>query len=341
MKGVFKVSTIREIAAKSGYSPAAVSRLLNNDPTFSISNAARHKILKTAESLDYQPSNTHKNTHYQIAVLFAVLPQKELEDTYFSQLRTSIVDYATKTDLELTFYREVTAVPTTIDGFLAIGQFTAAELDQLNTRSSHGVFVDSSPDAHRFDAVQPNLQAMTEQAIDTFVAAGKQRIGFIGGKFWSLDNTTTFLNDSRRKYFESHMHELNRFDAQNIFIGDNFSVSTGYTLGRHIGQSCTKENLPDAFLIASDPLAIGVLQAFNEHHITVPTDTAIISINDLDIAQYVAPPLTTFRIDTDELGRVAINRLKESIIFNHPTKQTILLEAPLIIRKSFVPKETH
>lgn len=331
------MTTIREIAAKAGYSPATVSRLLNNDPTFSISNVAKHKILKTAESLDYQQPNTHKGPHYQIAVLFSVLPQKELEDTYFSQLRTSIVDYATKSDLALTFYREVAAIPTTIDGFLAIGQFKTPELDQLVALSSNGVFIDSNPDAHRFNAVQPNLQSITEQAIDYFIASGKQNIGFIGGKFWNLDNSTTFLNDARKKYFESHMSELNRYRSENILIGDNFSVSTGYTLGCQISQKFTKSTLPDAFLIASDPLAVGVLQAFNEHQITVPTDTAIISINDIDIAQYVAPPLTTFRIDTDELGRVAINRLKECIIFNHPTKQTILVDAPLIIRKSFVP----
>lgn len=334
------MATIREIAAKSGYSPAAVSRLLNNDPSFSISPAARNKILKTAESLNYQQSIGRKNPHYQVAVLFAVLPQKELEDTYFSQLRTSIVDYAAKSDLNLTFYHHIYDIPTNIDGFLAIGQFKSSELDQLAILSKHGVFVDSNPDASRFNAVQPNLQSITERAIDLFIAAGKKQIGFIGGQFWQMDPATILKNDARQKYFESHMHELGLYQADNIFIGNNFSVTSGYQLGKKICQNHTVETLPDAFLVASDPLAIGILQAFNEYQITVPNDTAIISVNNIDIAKYVAPPLTTFEIDTNELGRIAINRLKESIIFQHDYKQTILLDAPLIYRKSFPVEQT-
>ena len=63
--------------------------------------------------------------------------------------------------------------------------------------------------------------------------------------------------------------------------------------------------MPQAFLVASDPLAVGVLQAFNENKLTVPEDVSMISINDIDIAKYVSPPLTTFRIDTEELDRFA------------------------------------
>ena len=56
-------------------------------------------------------------------------------------------------------------------------------------------------------------------------------------------------------------------------------------------------DLPDAFIVASDALAIGVLQAFNEAGIRLPQDTAIISINNIEVSQYVSPPLTTYSID--------------------------------------------
>jgi len=82
-------------------------------------------------------------------------------------------------------------------------------------------------------------------------------------------------------------------------------------------------------------LAVGILQAFNENKITVPTDTAIISINDIDIARYVSPPLTTFHIDTDDLAAQAITTLKDSIIFDRPHKRMVLVDAKLVYRKSF------
>ena len=101
-------------------------------------------------------------------------------------------------------------------------------------------------------------------------------------------------------------------------------------------QSLSKQALPKGFLVGSDPLAVGVLQAFNENKITVPTDTAIISINDIDIARYVSPPLTTFHIDTDDLAAQAITTLKDTIIFDRSQKRMVLVDAKLIYRKSFV-----
>ena len=46
------------------------------------------------------------------------------------------------------------------------------------------LFVDSNPDPHEFNSVQPNLQMMVETAIDYFVQTGYQKIGFIGGRSW-------------------------------------------------------------------------------------------------------------------------------------------------------------
>lgn len=89
-------------------------------------------------------------------------------------------------------------------------------------------------------------------------------------------------------------------------------------------------------MVASDPLAVGVLQAFNENRLTVPEDVSMISINDIDIAKYVSPPLTTFRIDTEELGKVAIETLRNLIVSPKKSKRMILLDADLVFRKSFV-----
>lgn len=329
------MTTIREIAAKAGYSPATVSRLLNNDPTFSISDTARKKILKTAQSLDYQQPNGTRGLAYQIAVIFSVQPQKELEDVYFSNLRKSIVEDGEKANFTLNFYHNIAAVPTKIDGLIAVGEFSRSELQQLVALSPHRVFVDSNPDPHRFNSVQPNLQGITERAIDLFNEQDDVPIGFIGGGYWENQPNVTHRVDPRQKYFESHMRELNLFDDRFVFIGGDFSVASGYALGQQVVQSLAHQPLPKGFLIASDPMAVGVLQVFNEHRITVPVDTAIISINDIDIARYVSPPLTTFHINTDELARQAINTLKDILIFKRQQNRSILLDADLIYRKSF------
>lgn len=85
------MTTIREIAAKSGYSPATVSRLLNDDPTFSISDTAKERILKTARNLNYYQNKSMKGPGFKVAVIFSVTPRKELEDAYYSNLRQNIL----------------------------------------------------------------------------------------------------------------------------------------------------------------------------------------------------------------------------------------------------------
>lgn len=333
------MATIREIADKSGYSPATVSRLLNNDPTFSISDMARKKILKTAEMLNYQKPNTTRGQAYRIGVIFAVQPQQELEDIYFSNLRKSIVKYGKKANFVLTFYHDVTEIPEDIDGFIAVGHFRMDDIAVLRELSPNRIFVDSNPDPHAFNSVQPNLRAMTERAIDLFCEAGCQPIGFIGGQYWSNSQEKAGRVDSRQKFFESYMRERNLYDHRFMFIGNNFSVESGYALGEQVVRSLETQPLPQGFLIASDPLAVGVLQAFNRHKITVPVDTRLISINDNDIARYVSPPLTTFRIDTDNLGLTAVNGLKDTLIFERRNHQTVLLDADLIYRESFLNPE--
>jgi len=334
------MATIREIAAKAGYSPATVSRLLNNDPTFSISDTARKRILKTAQSLNYQQPNATRGLAYQVAVIFAVQPQKELEDVYYSNLRQSIVTHGDQSNLKLSFYHNIEAVPPDIDGFIAVGEFSKTSLLALRQLSPHRIFVDANPDPHHFSSVQPNLEAITERAIDLFRQSDIAPIGFIGGGFWSDNQAVSIHKDARQKYFESYLRELNGYDDRFVFIGKDFSVASGKALGEQIVASLQTQPLPKGFLVASDPLAVGVLQAFNEHKITVPLDTTIISINDIDIAQYVSPPLTTFHIDTDELGQLAINALKESLIFDTRGKRKILLDADLVYRQSF-PKPTE
>ncbi len=182
------MTTIREIAEKAGYSPATVSRLLNHDPTFSISDAAREKILKVARNLNYFQQNAIKGTVYKIAIIFSVQPQKELEDVYFSNLRESLLSAGQKAEMTINFYHEVNEVPKETDGYIAVGYFTQSQISALQQLHITGIFVDSNPDPATFTSVQPNLEAITQHAIDLFRKASFEQIGFIGGKYWDAEN---------------------------------------------------------------------------------------------------------------------------------------------------------
>ena len=99
-----------------------------------------------------------------------------------------------------------------------------------------------------------------------------------------------------------------------------------------------KDKLPTIFFVASDLIAVEVLQTLNEYSIPVPSRVNFISINNVDIAKYFSPPLSTFNIDINELCKTAINLLPERIIEDKKLKKIIYFNCELIIRKSFIIK---
>lgn len=90
--------------------------------------------------------------------------------------------------------------------------------------------------------------------------------------------------------------------------------------------------------MASDTLAVGVLQAFNEENVIVPRDTQILSINNSNIVKYVSPPLSSYDIDQQEMVDMALRMLTSLIIRPDRPHIDVNMNTKLIVRKSFVPK---
>ena len=330
--------TIKEIAQQAGFSPSTVSRLLSNDPSLSVSPETKQKILSSALSLGYERKYI-KTIIEKIALLFWITEIEELEDIYFKDMRLKIEKYANENNMELVTIKKesgISKIPKDINGFIAIGSFSEKEISKLLKITKNGVFIDSNPAPDYYDSVQPNTPLITKKAIDYFIKNGHSNIGFIGGTFHN-PNTDLEEKDIREISFRYYMQKLGYLNEDNIFIEPNFSVDSGYKSAKKAIENL-KDKLPTAFFVASDPIAIGVLQALNEYNIPVPSRVSVISINNIDVSKYVSPPLSTFNIDINELCKTAINLLSERIIEDRKLQKTIYLNCELIIRKSFIIK---
>lgn len=330
--------TIKEIAQQAGFSPSTVSRLLSNDPSLSVSPETKQKILNTALSLGYERKYI-KTIIEKIALLFWITEIEELEDIYFKDMRLKIEKYANENNMELVTIKKesgISKIPKDINGFIAIGSFSEKEISKLLKITKNGVFIDSNPAPDYYDSVQPNTPLITKKAIDYFIKNGHSNIGFIGGTFHN-PNTDLEEKDIREISFRYYMQKLGYLNEDNIFIEPNFSVDSGYKSAKKAIENL-KDKLPTAFFVASDPIAIGVLQALNEYNIPVPSRVSVISINNIDVSKYVSPPLSTFNIDINELCKTAINLLSERIIEDRKLQKTIYLNCELVVRKSFIIK---
>lgn len=330
------MTTVKEIAEKSGYSPATVSRLLNNDPELSITAETKNKILKLANQLGYWKTHVGKPVKPTIALLYRVNNQEQLQDEYFISLKKKIISISKKLSLKISIYTSISQLlkdAAMFQGFLGVGadNISSKDLIRLHEKLPNGIFIDSNPAPDLFDSIKPNLSLTIKDAINQLVKAGYNKIGFIGGEGQKINDIQE--RDIREVIFREYA-TIRKLAHAPIYVSGPFSVDNGYKLGKE----AAKHEMPEAFVIASDTLSVGVLQAFNEDQINVPKDVAIISINNSDIAKYVSPPLSSYNIDQEELVKQAIRMLTDLIMRPDRPTEEINVNTKLIIRKSFIPK---
>ncbi len=331
---VYRMATIKDVATEAGFSISTVSRVLNNDESLSVPDETREKIFEVADKLNYRKKTVRPKVK-NIAFLYWLSDKEELEDVYFKTMRLEVEKLASKFNIELTTYKitdGITKIPNEIEGFIAVGMFSDKELEYLRGITKNGVFLDTTPDPYHFDSVRPDLALLTVQTVDFLLEKGHKEIGLIGGTYHN-PNTDEDEMDIREKIFREYMSKNGLLREEFIFCHRGFSVENGYYLmSKAIEQ--LGEQLPTAFFIAADPIAVGCLQALNEHGISIPNRVSVVSINNTSVAKYVSPPLTTYHIDLREMCKNAIELLLEQIIGKRKIVKTLYLGAELIIRKS-------
>nr|WGD72886.1 galactan degradation operon transcriptional regulator GanR [Bacillus subtilis] len=329
------MATIKDIAQEAGFSISTVSRVLNNDESLSVPDETREKIYEAAEKLNYRKKTVKVPLVKHIAFLYWLTDKEELEDVYFKTMRLEVEKLAKAFNVDMTTYKiadGIESIPEHTEGFIAVGTFSDEELAFLRNLTENGVFIDSAPDPDHFDSVKPDLAQMTRKTVNILTEKGHKSIGFIGGTYKN-PNTNQDEMDIREQTFRSYMREKAMLDERYIFCHRGFSVENGYRL-MSAAIETLGDQLPTAFMIAADPIAVGCLQALNEKGIAIPNRVSIVSINNISFAKYVSPPLTTFHIDIHELCKNAVQLLLEQVQDKRRTVKTLYVGAELIVRKS-------
>lgn len=334
------MATIKEIAQRTGFSQATVSRLLNGDPTLSVREGTRRKIIRASEDLGYSMQTKRIVVPHKVALLDNEESEEALRDSYYTDLRSALERNAEQQRMEMTVFHDLDdmiACSSKFDGFMAIGadRISEKDLGRLHEAMPYGVFIDVNPAPNLFDSVQPDLQQTIHDAVAACAAKGMKRVGFIGGK-GCLMNFYEVDEENRATYFR---RETRRFGIQSdglVYSDGLFTVSNGRALGERFVHDHNGA-LPDAVIVAADVIAVGVLQAFNAVGVLVPRDISVISINNQTISQLTSPPLSTFSIDQNELARVATLMLGDAISGKRTIRQHVYLSTSLVVRDSFVP----
>lgn len=331
------MAALKEVAERAGVSQSTVSRLLN-DPSFSIKEETRRRVLRVCEELGYR--NVFRPA---IAVLEAPPSGEELQDAYFADLRKVLAECAESMELDhptsIRSIHELTERATEFDGFITVGAtvFPEADLRALYAALPHGVCVDTNPAPHLFDSVRPDLSQTMLDALDAMISAGRRRIAFLGGV--SIMGTHDYPEDIRELSFRQWAAHLGLEMDGLVYSSGTFTVENGYSLAEQLVSDHREAgSMPDGLIVAADVLAVGVLQALNALRVAVPDELAVVSVNNQSIARYTSPSLSSYAIDQGELARMAFSTLIDGLKHERRVRRHILLTTELVPRASFVPR---
>lgn len=338
------MATLKEIASKAGVSVSTVSRVLNHDSTILVTDETKMKIFEVSEELEYKTIKERKIKNksnlksLKIGIVEMYDTIMQLEDPYYLMLRNIVEKECFNNNIEViklfkkdNGYEYIGNV--SLNGIIAVGNFSKEEIKYMKKISDTIVFLDSSPNEQAYDSVEINFKLGVTKALNYLKSLGHNNIGYIGIRYTLNDGKINEI-DLRYKYYLEYMKEQNIFNENFNIECDEMTSLAGYKLMNDFLQN--HKQLPTAFFIGNDTVATGVYRALEEHNIVVGKDISIIGFNDSIICKHMNPPLTSIRVHIEYLAQSAVALMIERLNGNRSYAKKVLIPSELIIRDSVV-----
>lgn len=330
------MATLKDIAALAKVSPATISRILNHDETLSVTPETKEKVLKIAKDIGYEKkSKNTKPTKSSITIgLFQWYSMfQELEDPYYQSIRSGIeascVDLNVKVIRIFKTDQDYENQLLQVDGLICIGKYSDEDIQRFQTMTNHLVITDMYSSHISFNSVTLDFRQAVYDIMDYFVSLGHQRIGYLGG-IERVGNTVYF--EQRKAWFIEYCHS-HHLEYEPYLIEDEFSAESGFQM---MNQLIDTNMIPTAIFAASDPIAIGAIRALHKAGLSIPNDISIIGFDNISVASFTNPPLTTIHAPAEMIGKTAARYLYQLILFDQPKDDPVQITLPcnLIIRDS-------
>lgn len=321
--------SLRKIAEITGVSISTISRVLNNVPGPCASQEVREKIWRAAQEIGYSPNKTaqalrkghSERAPLKIAIVTARIHLLEA-DPFFHELYMSV---------QSELYREGCAFfradlrddgpfeAPACDGMVILGRCSHPLLEKLKQTTTNLVGIWRNPTDFDIDEVMCDGKKAAAMAVEYLLSRGRRRIAYIGDC----------------SYESRYVGYCDALIRNNIPINYPLVFPTNQTRGE--GTEAMRRIIAsgeaDAVFCANDITAAGALDALQEIPRRRPR-IAVISIDNIDLAQQTAPLLTTINIPRDDMAHVAVKVLMDRIAHGHREKMRAEFPCRLIKRKS-------
>lgn len=326
---------LQDVARNAGVSKSIASRVLNGDPALLVRPETRARVIEAARELNYRPHAAARGLKRAKTGALGLLVPPLTNPVYVRIIRGAFAQ-ALELDFVVLLVEDVEpgqAEQSTsrliqagrVDGLMIASAHPDHPLlsSQSLQRLPH-VFVNRAVAGSGRNVVMDEMSA-SATALDHLVALGHRRIGHVAGP--------RELDTARRRAdgFRKHASQLS---LQAEVAEDDFGESGGAAAARRL-----LNDHPELTALYASTLsqAVGVFHAAWEMGLKLPDDLSVISYDEMPLADYLRPPLTTIRMPLAELGAAAVGALVSQLSGDEPRDVTVAQKPEVVVRSSTAP----
>ncbi|WP_284252568.1 LacI family DNA-binding transcriptional regulator [Litorihabitans aurantiacus] len=322
-----------DVAAEAGVSPQTVSRVLRGHPN--VSDVTRLLVEGAVAKTGYRRTGlaralvtgrsmtlgvmTHESVHHSAAALMLGITRAARERGYFVSAAgtTSVAPAAVSAGIEHLRDQGV-------DGLVvALPVWDEEALEKATLRLPTVTIDGSSPSA--VGTINADQEEAGRIATRHLLEIGHETV-------WHVAGPTAWKDASGRSTgWEKELVAAGR-SVPPVLYGD-WTAESGYRNGLILAR------MPDAtaVFVSSDEMALGLVSALVEHGRRVPEDISVVGMDDIPLARFGVPPLTTMRQPFEEMGRDAVRLVLDAVERPDVERQHLLVEPELVVRRSTGP----
>jgi DNA-binding LacI/PurR family transcriptional regulator len=342
--------TLKDIAREAKVSISTVSRIINDDKTKPASPETAENVWRIVRELGYIPNQnarklvfnqTDSNKVQKTKAIGCILTS--LSDTYNDPFFAAITrgiqaeasqrgyiigySYSSCNMTHSALYNNLTANP--VDGAIVMGRFNKDFLQFLKQNFKNLVYTGLNFVGGRFDEVICDAYQAARAGVEHLVVLGHRKIGFLG----SIPGrgAIDILNEHRFAGYVDVLRERVIEYCDDYVVNIELTTEAAYL---SMKQWLMRKNRPTAIFCANDLVAIGAMKAIHEGGLKIPEEIAVVGIDDIDLAAYVRPSLSTVRVPKEELGKFAVKILIDRIEGGHDLPVRLDLPFELVVRES-------
>jgi LacI family transcriptional regulator len=333
---------IREIAKRAKVSTATVSRTVNGTP--SVDPKLARRVWKVVNQLGYYPNTHARGLVSGRSRTFGIIVS-EITNPFFPEIVQSFENIAVQHNYEILLTSTINdpermklavrrMIERRVDGVavMTFGMEEALTSDP-HLRSTPLVFVDQSPDDERSSHLHIDYLHGIRQAIAHLASLSHTRIAFVSGPL-----NLPSARERHQAFLTAMREQAIRVQPEFVVEGDH-TMEGGMRALQHLAAHFPHRVLrPTAVLCSNDMTAIGVMRQAYELGLNIPRDLSVIGFDDIRLARFLIPPLTTVQMSQTRLAELAFHALLSAA---DPSDDTPApehrLETCLIYRRSTGP----